>query len=183
MVQPKDTWGTCRSCIHYETGIGSWVCEICEGWDKWERDPEIARFQEEVNSYTGANPDMVIVDDVYPDDNPKTILGEAKPPITPCPPSALLHLGRAMADGKRKYGSMNWRDKRVSSNVYVDAAFRHLMAWWDGEEEAEDSGVHHLGHVMACMAILLDALSVGNLNDNRPTPGKFPELVKQYTQR
>lgn len=118
----------------------------------------------------------------YLDNNPKTILGTAKPSITACPPSALLHLGRAMSDGERKYGLMNWREKMVSTSVYVDAAFRHLMAFWDGENTAPDSGVHHLGHVMACCAIVIDAMEQGNLNDNRPLPGKFPELVKQFTQ-
>jgi hypothetical protein len=56
--------------------------------------------------------------------------------------------------------------------VYVDAALRHLNAWFDGEQEASDSGVHHLGHARACMAILLDAEATGNLIDDRPAEGR-----------
>lgn len=118
----------------------------------------------------------------YPDDNPKTVLGLAKPSISVIPPVAILHLGKAMADGKRKYGLMNWREKTVTSSVYYDAAMRHLMAWWDGEENAADSGVHHLGHAMACLAIALDAQSMGKLNDDRPIPGMFAEAVKANTK-
>lgn len=118
----------------------------------------------------------------YPDDNPKTVIGLTKPSMSAVPPSCLLHLGRAMSDGKRKYGLMNWREKKVSTSVYYDAAMRHLMAFWDGEDCAEDSGVHHLGHVMACCALILDAASIGKLNDDRPIPGNYPALVKAFTK-
>jgi hypothetical protein len=86
-----------------------------------------------------------------------------------------------MSDGKAKYGPMNWREKRVTSSVYYNAAMRHLMAWWDGEDLAPDSGVHHLAHAMACLAIVLDAESVGKLNDDRPTPGNFGATVETLT--
>lgn len=112
-----------------------------------------------------------------PDDNPKTVLGLRKPPTHAIPPVALLHLGGAMADGEAKYGLMNWRQKRVSASVYYDAAMRHLLAWWDGEDSASDSGCHHLAHVMACMSILLDAEANKTLNDDRPTPGAAAGFV------
>lgn len=118
----------------------------------------------------------------YPDDNPKTIIGLTKPSLLAIPPVALLHLGRAMTDGKNKYGLMNWREKKVSSSIYYDAALRHLLSWWDGEEVAGDSGVDHLAHAMACCAIIIDAQSVGSLNDDRPSfPGRFAETVKEFT--
>jgi hypothetical protein len=72
---------------------------------------------------------------------------------------------------------MNWRERDVSSSVYYDAAFRHLMSWWDGEDRAPDSKVHHLAHVMACCAILIDAEINGNLHDDRPTPGPVAEMI------
>lgn len=117
------------------------------------------------------------------DTNPKTRLGQAKPGIYAIPPSSLLHCGRAMEDGEQKYGLMNWREHEVSASVYYNAAFRHMAAWWEGEECASDSGVHHLGHVMACCAILLDAQHKKALNDNRPSePGEFSELVAEMTR-
>jgi hypothetical protein len=77
-----------------------------------------------------------------------------------------------MMNGEQKYGRMNWREHTVSSSVYYDAAMRHLMAWFDGETYAPDSGVHHLGHVMACCAILLDGESLAVLNDDRNNLGQ-----------
>lgn len=117
-----------------------------------------------------------------PGNNPKSVFGTAKPGISGIPPVALLHCGRGMEDGVIKYGLTNWRENSVSAGVYYNAAFRHLGSWWDGEQEAPDSGVHHLGHVMACCAILLDAEACGNLVDDRPSvPGTFAAMVKAMT--
>lgn len=117
----------------------------------------------------------------YPDDNPKTVMGLAKPPFRAIPVTALVWLGKAMMDGLRKYGVLNWRDKPVTASTYYDAALRHLFAYWDGEQYASDSKVHHLGHVMACCAIIIDAEEQGTLNDDRGTPGKFSAMVDRMT--
>lgn len=117
----------------------------------------------------------------YPDNNPKTVQGLRKPSFDSIPPSALVHLGQAMRDGREKYGPMNWRESPVSISVYYNAALRHLFDFWDGEDSAADSGVHHLGHTMACCAIILDAMEQSTLNDDRPTPGRFPDVVARET--
>ena len=125
-----------------------------------------------------------MTDHIYPDDNPKTVQGLKKPAMSCVPPVALLHLAHAMMNGEQKYGRMNWREHTVSSSVYYDAAMRHLMAWFDGETYASDSGVHHLGHVMACCAILLDGESLAVLNDDRNTFGfsAFARTCEQMTE-
>ena len=104
--------------------------------------------------------------------NPKDRVGVRKVSLTKLPPAALAHAGFAMMNGAEKYGPYNWRDKPVIASIYVDAAERHLNAWFDGEEEATDSGAHHLGHAMACLAIILDAQESGNLIDDRPAAGR-----------
>jgi hypothetical protein len=116
----------------------------------------------------------------YPDDNPKTVLGVTKTPLHLVPPSATYHLADAFADGASKYGPYNWRDKTVSASIYVSAAKRHIDDFWDGEDLSRDAKVHHLAHAMACMAIILDAMSVGKLNDDRPTKGAAADLHEQY---
>lgn len=73
-----------------------------------------------------------------------------------------------MMDGARKYGPFNWRGNAVVASIYIDALIRHAMSWFEGEECADDSGVHHLGHAIACLGILLDAQETGNLVDDRP---------------
>jgi hypothetical protein len=57
-----------------------------------------------------------------------------------------------------------------------------MLAWLDGEDNAEDSGQHHLGHALACIAIILDAEATGNLADDRPTPGAAAKLIKAFTK-
>jgi hypothetical protein len=100
--------------------------------------------------------------------NPKDMIGVTKVSISAIPPTALLHEAQALMDGEKKYGTRNWRTAPVQARIYLDACFRHLYAWMEGEEYAEDSGVHHLGHARACLAILIDAAETGNLVDNRP---------------
>lgn len=118
-----------------------------------------------------------------PDTNPKTRFGVRKPGIANIPPIAALTLGQAMTDGAAKYGRTNWREHEVTASVYYDAAARHLMSWWDGEREAQDSGIHHLGHAMACFAILLDAEASGKLIDDRPSvAGTTAEFIARMTK-
>lgn len=120
------------------------------------------------------------------DGNPKTAMGAQKPDLSVVPPSALLHLATAMMNGARKYGPYNWRDDPVSTRVYVAAAMRHLASYLDGEDYSADTveaeePVHHLGHVMACCAIVLDAWHAGTLLDNRPkVPGRTGALIETY---
>ncbi len=118
-----------------------------------------------------------------PDTNPKTRFGVAKPAVADIPPVAILTLGQGMSDGTKKYGRTNWREHEVTASVYYNAAMRHLMAWWDGEKNADDSGVHHLGHAMACQAILVDAEASEKLVDDRPSvPGTTAEYIKRMTK-
>ncbi len=89
-----------------------------------------------------------------------------------------------MLNGCEKYGLVNWRveGQHVSASTYIDAINRHLHAWLEGQQCSEDTqhifpqGVHHLGHVMACCAILIDAERRDELLDNRPgtAPGWKP---------
>lgn len=118
----------------------------------------------------------------YPDGNPKTAIGLKKPPMQFVPPVAIFEMGQAFKDGAVKYGPLNWRASGVSSTVYYDAMLRHAMSWFDGEDVASDSKVHHLAHVMACCAILIDAERSGTLNDDRPQPGALPAWIKEKTE-
>lgn len=117
-----------------------------------------------------------------PDGNPKTRLGMAKVPLALIPGPALVHMGEAFRDGAGKYGPANWRDEPVTTSTYVNAALRHILSYYDGETTAEDSGVHHLGHALGCLAIILDAEEQGTLNDDRPTAGRTAALIKEKTR-
>lgn len=84
--------------------------------------------------------------------------------------------------GAAKYGAYNWRSKKVRRMVYLAAALRHLAADLDGEEIDSESGQPHLAHALACMAILLDARSTGNLIDDRPPKGAAAQTIRDTTK-
>ena len=119
----------------------------------------------------------------YPDGNPKTLIGAKKPDLSLVPPPALIHLATAMQNGADKYGPYNWREKRISTRVYIAACMRHLLQFLDGEDFDPISHVHHLGHAMACLAIVLDADEIGMLNDNRPSfSGAAGIMIRQFEE-
>lgn len=114
-------------------------------------------------------------------ENPKTLIGKTKPSLVSVIPTAsFLHLGQVMQLGANKYGPFNWRVKPVPADVYVDAAMRHLLSWFDGEDIDPESGMSHLGHMMACGAILIDAMENGMLKDNRPVKGRTAEMIANF---
>ena len=118
----------------------------------------------------------------YPDNNPKTAMGVSKAPMHLVPPVAIAYAAMAFKDGASKYGPYNWREKNISSSVYYGAAKRHMDAWWDGEENAEDSGVHHLAHAMACLMLILDSKEIDMLNDDRPSPGATAKVLERFRE-
>lgn len=98
--------------------------------------------------------------------NPKDAVGSRKLSLSLVPDIAIAHEAAALTVGAARYGKNNWRAHPVQAMIYVDAALRHLSLWKNGEEYSEE-GVHHLGHARACLAILLDAMEIGNLIDDR----------------
>lgn len=112
--------------------------------------------------------------------NPKDLYGSQKISFTKVSAIAIAHCAMAMMDGARKYGPYNWRDKPVIASIYIDAGTRHRLAWFEGQEVADDSKVHHLGHSMACDAIILDAQAHGVLIDDRPNgKGVLSEVMER----
>lgn len=118
----------------------------------------------------------------YPDNNPKTKFGVKKVSLALNPPSAEIHMAKAFEDGADKYGPYNWRENEVAVMVYINAMKRHMAAFVDGENYSPDTAekgnpVHHLAHVMACAAIILDAMECNVLIDDRPKAGAAPRLL------
>ena len=111
--------------------------------------------------------------------NPKDAAGEAKAPLYLVPPILVIQAADAMAEGAKKYGPYNWRATRVRATVYISAMLRHLAAYADGENVTEDC-IHHLAHVAASCAILLDAEALDQLIDDRPTNGPAPGVLADY---
>lgn len=122
--------------------------------------------------------------------NPKDILGSNKLPLHLWPETATAVGSLAFMEGALKYGRSNWRVMGVKASIYVDAAKRHLNAWFEGEEnstfetddgEIIDSGIPHLGNALACIAIIVDAKAAGLLVDDRQIKGGYNELIEKVT--
>lgn len=136
----------------------------------------------------------------FPDNNPKSAFGATKPDLSLIPPSASIYMALGFGNGAEKYGPYNYRENGVAARVYVAAAIRHLLSWQDGEEldgidpetgqmrldEAGNplgSGLPHLGHALASIAIIVDAIETGNLVDNRPISGNASALIAKWTKK
>lgn len=87
-----------------------------------------------------------------------------------------------MLDGALKYGRSNFRAIGVRASIYYDAALRHITRWFEGENEDPDSGLPHLSHALACLAIIVDAEAAGKLNDDRMVAGGFADQLHELTK-
>lgn len=106
--------------------------------------------------------------DVGKPSNPKTAIGDKKVPLALLSPIASAHWAAAQHAGMCKYQAWNWRIAGVRISTYVSAMKRHIDAFVSGEQFDPIDGTRHLGNIMACAAILLDAEAAGKLTDDRP---------------
>ncbi len=84
------------------------------------------------------------------------------------PHTALVHGALAMTEGHLKYGGYNYRISGVKASVYIAALRRHTDKWEAGQNWDLKTLVHHLGSVIACASIIIDAEECGKLIDDRP---------------
>jgi hypothetical protein len=102
------------------------------------------------------------------DINPKDAAALKKVPMHLLPDVGVVYGAMACLDGALKYGPYNWRERSISLMLYIGALKRHIAALEGGEDDAKDSKLPHLAHVVATASILLDAKEAGALIDDRP---------------
>ena len=100
--------------------------------------------------------------------NPKDAIADKKLPLWLLSTTAKIQWALAQFAGMVKYGAWNWRPAGVRASVYISAMERHLEAFKNGERLDPTDKTHHLGNIMACCAILIDAEEAGNMTDDRP---------------
>jgi hypothetical protein len=102
--------------------------------------------------------------------NPKDAVGIFKAPMSRVPSGVMMEVGLGMLEGDLKYGAHNYRVVGVKASIYYDAAMRHLMDWWEGEDFDADSlaGLHHVSKAMSTLAVIRDSMIQGKFNDDRP---------------
>lgn len=122
--------------------------------------------------------------------NPKDIIGITKTPVSTISFPVMAEVGVAMLEGALKYGRHNYRVAGVRASVYIDALFRHIGAWYEGEDTDPDSGMSHITKAIAGLMVLRDSMIQGNWVDDRPpkSPARWvnvnndrvKELLKRY---
>lgn len=110
--------------------------------------------------------------------NPKDLVGAKKAPLGVVPMALLVGVAPAMHVGAQKYGPFNWREQPVQVMTYLEAILRHITAFIDRQDVAEDTGISHLAHAGASIGILMDAFASDNVIDNRPIEGPVPAMLR-----
>ncbi len=100
--------------------------------------------------------------------NPKDAVGARKVPMSFVPSGVLQEVAVGMFEGGLKYGRHNYRAIGVRASVYYDAAMRHLMAYWEGEDIDPDSGLSHITKAITSLVVMRDAMLHGKFYDDRP---------------
>lgn len=148
MIIEKD----CRTCAHGDLSPRTEPCLSCNSVnDKW------VACGTPVATLPGVK-----------DTNPKDAIGISKAPMSTVSAAVLAEVGVAMLEGASKYGRHNYRAAGVRSSVYYDAAMRHLMAWWEGEDTDPDSGMSHITKAITSLVVLRDAMIQDMCTDDRP---------------
>lgn len=105
------------------------------------------RFKEELERIINAHaPDQSCKED------------EGKPKLSLVPSQIIRDIARVREYGNAKYGdSENWR--QVEVDRYVDAAYRHLLAFVEDKKSVDaESGIPHYMHLACNLAFLCELL-------------------------
>lgn len=113
--------------------------------------------------------------------NPKDAIGSDKVPMHLWPKTATILGTMGLLDGALKYGRSNWRAVGIRASIYYDAIDRHMSAWFEGEDIDPDSGLPHLAHALASLAIIVDAIAAGRFRDDRMIRGGYRSLIDALT--
>lgn len=94
------------------------------------------------------------VPEIHPPSNGAgTKFDSGKPRVSLIPKAATLGIARALSYGEKKYGTHNFRNG-ISFSRLADATFRHMTSWLEGENNDPESGLSHLDHAIASLAML-----------------------------
>lgn len=114
--------------------------------------------------------------------NPKDAIGVRKVPISTVSMPVMLEVGIGMLEGAINYRRHNYRVAPVRATVYIDACFRHISLWVEGENLDPKTKTSHLAKAIGCLMIIRDAQIRGTLIDDRP-PGTigFVDYLNRIT--
>jgi Domain of unknown function (DUF5664) len=97
-----------------------------------------------------------------------------KPSMTSIPKEAMWEMGLALGYGKKKYGDGNYRNGMLVSRQLA-AAVRHIYQHLAGQDKDEESGVSHIGHALASLA-----MAAYTLENHKNMDDRFPADKDKY---
>ena len=74
------------------------------------------------------------------------------------PMSIMREVVDVLAYGDKKYPAddgCNWKRVPNAKKRYYSALIRHITAWWEGEANDPETGMHHLAHAITNLIFLL----------------------------
>lgn len=98
----------------------------------------------------------------------------AKPPVFFNPPEFQYGAARAFAYGAKKYGNWNWLGG-ITTTRLAAAVIRHLLQWMWERVPDEESGLDHLDHASASLAMLMETVKLRPDLDDRPPTKPSPD--------
>ena len=83
----------------------------------------------------------------------------------------------------KKYPEASWRKNPIRYSTYIDAALRHILAVTEADTWNDpESGIPHIAHARANLAILLDAKAYAEppmmTGKKAPIPRNHEEIMK-----
>ena len=86
--------------------------------------------------------------------------------------AALTKIAEVLSFGAQKYSAHQWRSG-IEWQRLLDAALRHLLAFNDGQDVDEETGLSHLAHLGCCVMFLLEFEETHPELDNRYKPEHY----------
>ncbi len=89
------------------------------------------------------------------------------------PVAPLVEVAKVFAFGAYRYGDRNW-EEGFSWSRCIGAALRHFYKWCLGENNDDESGLHHLAHtIVNCMFLLQYTITNKGTDDRQKASPDF----------
>lgn len=92
---------------------------------------------------------------------------QGKPRLSLLPTHAIMEAAGVMTFGAQKYGDKNWMQGDMRVTRLWDAAVRHMVAFFHGEDTDPESGKSHLAHAICNMSMIHEIIRIGCGQDDR----------------
>jgi len=83
------------------------------------------------------------------------------------PYDAIEEIVKVMTLGAKKYNERNWEGGMKWSRI-IGALFRHVTAWYRGQDKDPETGLSHLAHAGCCILFLIAYEKRNAGEDDRP---------------